>query len=262
VDTIAFHLGSLPVHWYGLLLALGFVLGIWTASRRGMRDGLAPEKVIDAGAWLIIGAIVGARALYVISYGDELFDKPLFPNAPWTEIFMVQRGGLVFYGGLIGATVSGLIYVWRKRIPIWKFADAIGPSIALGYVPGRFGCLMNGCCYGSPTSLPWAIQFPPDHRSYPHHVHPSQIYDSLLNLGLYLGLAWFHRRKKFDGQVFAYYLIGYAVTRSIAELFRGDYEKHYLGGIATQAHLISIAIFAAGWILFWRLPKAQPAGAR
>jgi len=68
---------------------------------------------------------------------------------------MVQRGGLVFYGGLIGATASGLLYVWKRRLPLWKFADALAPSIALGYVPGRLGCLMNGCCYGRETTVPW-----------------------------------------------------------------------------------------------------------
>jgi phosphatidylglycerol:prolipoprotein diacylglycerol transferase len=262
VNQIAFHLGSLPIHWYGLLLAIGFIAGIWTASRRAMRDGILPEKVVDAGAWLIIGAIAGARALYVVSYWDQLFHNPLFPNAPWTEIFMVQRGGLVFYGGLIGATASGLLYVWKNKLPVWKFADALAPSIALGYVPGRIGCLMNGCCFGRETTVPWAIQYPAAHSTYPMHVHPTQIYDALLSLGLYLGLAWLHRRKRFDGQVFASYLLCYSITRSVVESFRGDYPVHYLGGAATPAHLVSIGIFAAGAILFWRLPRRRLATSR
>ena len=106
--------------------------------------------------------------------------------------------------------------------------------------------------------MPWGVQYPADHSTYPHHVHPSQIYDSLLGLGLYLGLAWLYRRKKFDGQVFAGYLLCYAITRSIVETFRGDYPKHYLGGIATPAHLVSIAIFAAGAVLYWRLSQSGP----
>ena len=258
MQKIAFQLGSLPVHWYGVLLAIGFILGLWTASRRAMRDRIAPEKVFDSGAWLIIGAILGARALYVISYPDDLFRNPLFPQAPWTEIFMVQRGGLVFYGGLIGAIASGLIYVWKNKLPLWKFADALAPSIALGYVPGRLGCLMNGCCYGRATAMPWAIHFPGDHETKGLGVHPTQIYDSLLNLGLYFALAWLYRRKKFDGQVFASYLAGYAVTRSIVEVFRGDYPVHYLGGLATPAHLVSMVIFAAGTVLYWKLGRRKP----
>ena len=169
---------------------------------------------------------------------------------------MVRHGGLVFYGGLIGASAATLIYVWRKRLPLWKIADALAPSIALGYVPGRIGCLMNGCCYGKPTDLPWAIHFPGEHETQGIGVHPTQIYDSLLNLVLYLTLAWLYRRKKFDGQVFAAYLVGYAVTRSFVEMFRGDYAVRYLGGWATPAHWASLVVLAAGLILFWKLPHA------
>jgi len=258
VQKVAFHIGSLPIHWYGLLLATGFLAGLWTASRRAVRDGIKPEQVIDSGSWLILGAIIGARALYVVSYWDRLFQEPLFPTAPWTEIFMVQRGGLVFYGGLIGATAAGLIYVWKNQLPVWKFADALAPSIALGYVPGRLGCLMNGCCYGRETSVPWAIHFPLDHETHGLGVHPTQIYDSLLSLGLYLALARLYRNKQFDGQIFAGYLVGYAVTRSVVEAFRGDYPVHYLGGTLTPAQLVSAAILVVGLFLFWKLPRPGP----
>jgi phosphatidylglycerol:prolipoprotein diacylglycerol transferase len=207
--------------------------------------------------------------LYVISYWDDLFRDPLFPKAPWTEIFMVQRGGLVFYGGLIGASLACILYVRRKKLPLWKVSDILAPSIALGYVFGRFGCFLNGCCFGRPCSLPWAIRYPDgsdvwntqlarkmiSEGSPAIPVHPSQIYDSLMNLGLYLGLAWLFRRKKFDGQIFAAYLMGYAVTRSIAETFRGDYTAAHLYGGLTPAHLLSIGIFAGGAILYAALPK-------
>jgi phosphatidylglycerol:prolipoprotein diacylglycerol transferase len=208
---------------------------------------------------LIVGAVIGARALYVVSYWDRVFEEPLIPQAPWTEVFMVQRGGLVFYGGLIGATAAGLMYVWRERLPVWKFADAVAPSIALGYVPGRLGCLMNGCCYGRETTLPWAIHFPPDHETHGVGVHPTQILDAFLNLGLYVALAALYRRKRFDGQVFASYLVCYSVTRSIVEALRGDYPVHYLGGVATPGHLLSAVVLVAGLILFWRLPRPSAA---
>ena len=252
MHKVAFHLGSLSVHWYGVLLAIGFAAGLWTASRRAIRERIPPEKMIDAGAWLIIGAIVGARALYVLSYWDRLLQDPLYPQAPWTEIFMVQRGGLVFYGGLLGAAASCLIYVWKNKLPLWKFTDALAPSVALGYVPGRLGCLMNGCCYGRPTSLPWAIHFPADHETRGVGVHPTQLYDSFLSLGLYCLLAWLHRRKRFDGQIIATYLVSYSVMRSVVEMFRGDYAVRYLGDAATPAHLVSIAIFSAGLFLYWK----------
>jgi phosphatidylglycerol:prolipoprotein diacylglycerol transferase len=130
----------------------------------------------------------------------------------------------------------------------------------LGCVFGRIGCLLNGCCYGRACDLPWAIRFPPDNPLHPPTtpVHPTQVYDSLLNLCLYAGLAWLYRRKKFDGQVFAVYLVGYALLRSFVEMFRGDYPdyQHYLGGWATPAHLVSIATLLAGVVLLRVLPRS------
>jgi phosphatidylglycerol---prolipoprotein diacylglyceryl transferase len=101
--------------------------------------------------------------------------------------------------------------------------------------------------------LPWAIRFPADHSTGGLPVHPTQIYDALLNLALYLGLAWLYRRRKFDGQVFAVYLLCYAVTRSIVEAFRGDYTELHLHGGFTPAHLVSVASLAAGMVLFFAL---------
>ena len=114
---------------------------------------------------------------------------------------------------------------------------------------------MTGCCYGRPSDLPWAIHFPVDHATRGTAVHPAQLYESGLNLLLYLGLAWLYRRKKFDGQVFATYLLSYAVLRSFVELFRGDYPVEQLTGAATPAHLVSVGILAAGALLWWRLPR-------
>jgi phosphatidylglycerol:prolipoprotein diacylglycerol transferase len=149
-----------------------------------------------------------------------------------------------------------------KKLPLWKVADILAPSVALGYVFGRVGCLLNGCCYGRACSLPWAIRFPADNPLNPptHPVHPTEVYESLLNLGLYAVLAWLFRRKKFDGQVFSVYLVSYALLRSFVEMFRGDYpeHQHYLGGWATPAHLVSIAILAAGLVLLCLLPRPEP----
>ena len=238
-------------------MALAFLAGLWTASRRARRDGITPDKILDIGPWLIVGAIAGARLFYVATYWDTLMDRPLFPQAPWTEIFMVQRGGLVYYGGLIGAALACLLFARIKQLPLWKLADILAPSIALGYVFGRIGCLLNGCCYGRVCNLPWAIHFPPGHETYPNGVHPTEVYDSLLNLLLYAALAWLYRRKKFDGQVFAVYLLCYALTRSFVEMFRGDYTSAHLHDGLTPAHLISIGIFAAGLALIRLLPRPR-----
>ncbi len=250
MDPIAFKIGSLTVHWYGVMMATAFLLGLWTASRRGLRDGLKPEQILDIGPWLIVGTIVGARTLHVISYWKEQFaDKPVW------EIFMVHHGGLVYYGGLIGASLACILYVRFKKLQLWRFADALAPSIPLGYIFGRIGCFLNGCCFGKACELPWAVHYPAGHETHPVGgsaiaVHPSQLYDSLLSLALYVGLAWLYRRKKFNGQVFAAYLIAYAFTRSFVETFRGDYTEAHLYGPLTPAHLISIGILAAGSVLF------------
>lgn len=250
MHPIAFKLGTWPLHWYGVLVATGFLAGLWTASRRAPRYGLKAEQVGDAGPWMILGTILGARLLYVTTYWKEKF-----ATEPWWEVFMVQHGGLVFYGGLIGASLAVMLYCTFRKVPLWKLADAFAPSIALGYVFGRLGCLMNGCCYGRACALPWAIRYPIGHDTHPDGgeavgVHPTQIYDSLLNLALYLFLAWLYRRKKFDGQVFATYLVCYAFTRSLVEYFRGDYTPgHIHGGFFTPAQLVSVGIFAAGLAL-------------
>lgn len=208
MHKIALQLGGFTLHWYGVLVAAGFLAGIWTASRRAPRAGIHAEKIVDAGPWLIIGGIVGGRVLYVVSYWERSF-----ASEPWWEIFMVQHGGLVFYGGFIGAMLAAIFYTRRKKIPFWPFVDVFAPSLALGHALGRLGCLMNGCCFGRACNLPWALHYPGEHETHGTGVHPTQIYEAALNLALYAALAWLFRRRKFDGQIFATYLIAYALDR-------------------------------------------------
>ena len=246
MHPILFHLGSFPVHSYGVMIALAFLAGLWTATLRARREKISGETIADVTLWLMVGGIIGARIVYVATYWREEFaDQPL------SEIFKIYHGGLVYYGGLIGAMIAGMIYIRWKKLPLWKIADVLAPSCALGNVFGRIGCLLNGCCYGRACSLPWAISFPADNPlgspTYP--VHPTEIYDALLNFGVYLFLAWLFRRIKFDGQIFTTYLLCYAVTRSFVEYFRGDYTNlHYHLGL-TPAQWISVPIFVAGLAL-------------
>jgi phosphatidylglycerol---prolipoprotein diacylglyceryl transferase len=259
VYPIILHFGRLTITSYGVMVALGFAFGLWTASRRGRLAGVQAEKVLDLGPWLIVGAIVGARLLYVVTFWNEQF-----AGKPMLEVFKVWRGGLVYYGGLVGASLACILYVRWKRLALWRLADILAPSIALGHVFGRIGCLLNGCCYGRPCDLPWAIRFPQGNAAEAPTtpVHPTEIYESLLNLGLYAALAWLFRRKKFDGQVFGVYLVCYALLRSLVELFRGDYPAYqkYLGGLVTPAQLASLFILPIGvalLIVLSRLPRSH-----
>ena len=252
MHKIAFQVGSFTIYWYGVLVAAGFLAGLWTAGRRAVRERIRSETIVDLGPWLILGTIIGARGFYVISYWrDDFAAKPLW------QIFNIRGGGLVFYGGLIGASIASFLYVRLKHLPLWKIADILAPSIALGHALGRIGCLMNGCCYGRACDLPWAIQFPYGHETHPNRVHPTQIYESLLNLGLYSFLAWRFRNKRFDGEVIALYLVCYAVLRAFVESFRGDYTTYYLGGHATPAQVVSLLIFAVGAMLWWLLSSQK-----
>ena len=228
------------------MIALAFVFGLWTATRRARLVNVSPEAIADVTLWIMLGVIVGARTTYVVTYW-----KDEFAGQPLTEIFAIWHGGLVFYGGLVGAIIAGTIYLRWKKLPLWKIADVLAPSIALGSVFGRIGCFLNGCCYGRACAAPWAVSFPAENPLHPPTtpVHPTEIYDALLNLGLYFFLSWLFRRKKFDGQIFAAYLICYAFTRSFVEHFRGDYtDAHHHFGL-TPAQLTSVPILVAGLTL-------------
>ncbi len=143
MNPVAFEVGPITLHWYGMLVAAGFLAGLALAAKRSKREGFTLQAIRDLGPWLIGGAIVGARAFHVVSYWKEAY-----AGRAWSEIFMVHKGGLVYYGGLVGATIAGWCYLRWKNLPVLKMADALAPSIPVGYVFGRVGCLMNGCCYG------------------------------------------------------------------------------------------------------------------
>ncbi|MDX1950846.1 MAG: prolipoprotein diacylglyceryl transferase [Verrucomicrobiota bacterium] len=248
----AFTIFGLTIYWYGILAATAFMVAFWSAGRRASREGIPAEAIMNLAPWIIIGAIIGARLLYVLSYWKEEFaGKPLY------EVIMIRRSGLVFYGGLIGSSLATILYCYLKRFALWKIGDIMAPSVALGHFFGRIGCLMTGCCYGRPTDLPWAIHFPKEHWTHGVGVHPTQFYDSLLYLLLFFGLMWLYNRKKFDGQIFAAYLIGYACLRAIVESFRGDYDRYFIAGLTTPGQAISIGIMATGLVLWWMLSRIK-----
>ena len=253
----AFKVFGFPIYWYGVIAGIAVLMAFGTGAKRAAREGLPGDAIMGLAPWIIIAAIIGARLLYVINYWNEVFS-----DKPWHYVITIGRSGLVYYGGLIGASLGTIVYCWKNKYPLWKIGDVMAPSVALGHAIARIGCLMTGCCFGKECSLPWAIYFPPG-SSAPAGIglHPTQIYESALNFVFYGLLMLIYRRKKFDGQIFAAYLMGYAVLRSFVELFRGDYEKHYIVGIITPGQSVSIFIFAIG-IALWFWLSGRPQGKR
>ncbi len=147
-------------------------------------------------------------------------------------------GGLTYYGGLVGATIAAVYLLRRDRFPFWKAADMAGFAIPLGLAFGRMGCLLAGCCFGSSCELPWGLSFPPrspasdaqaklhelaTRDAWSHYVHPTQIYESACSLAIAaFCLVWIHPRKRYDGQVFASFLVLYAIARFLLEILRRD----------------------------------------
>jgi len=251
MDNEAFHVLGLTIYWYGILTAVGFMLGFGTASRRAPLTNISGDAVLNLAPWIILGAVLGARIFYVVTYWDDEFaGKPIW------DALKLGRSGLVYYGGLVGASIATVLYCRFAKLPLMRMADILAPSVALGHAFGRIGCLMTGCCYGRACDLPWAITFPTGHATHGVPVHPAQVYESLANLGLYLGLALLYRRKKFDGQVWAVYLLAYAVVRSTVETFRGDYAPKYIVMGMSPGQLTSLLIVAAG-VGFWATCSAK-----
>ncbi len=251
----AFKIFGFPIYWYGIFAAISFLLAFGTGRRRAAREGLPGEAIMNLAPWIIVGAIIGARLLYVLNYWNQEF-----AGKPWHHVVTIGRSGLVYYGGLIGASLATIIYCWKNKYPLWKVGDIMGPSVALGHAVARLGCLMTGCCHGSACSMPWAIRFPASHATGGAPVHPTQLYEAALNFLFFVLLMALYRRKKFDGQIFAAYLMGYAVLRAFVEIFRGDYEKNYIVGFVTPGQSVSAVIFAIGGALWWILSRQGKSG--
>ena len=160
----------------------------------------------------------------------------------------------MFYGGFIVASLTAVIYTTMKRMPFFRVADIFAPSIALGHAFGRMGCFFNGCCYGKPCSLPWAVKFPPPHVMAGIPVHPTEIYEALGNLAIFAGLSAVYRHKRADGQIWWLYVLSYGVLRFAVEFFRGDYVTHYFG-VLTLGHLVALVMIAVAAVALAWLPR-------
>lgn len=240
------------LHTFGVLLALAYLAALWWVAKVARHEGLDPNRVTSLGLWAIGGALVGAKLLLVIR---EWSAYAADPAQLWSRSFLASAGD--FYGGFIGGIVACSIFFLRHSdLPFWKFADVCAPAIALGQAIGRIGCLMAGDDYGTPSSLPWTVTFTDPEAARiggaPLGVplHPVQLYESLVCLGLFLFLIWLRKRKSFDGELLLAYTFLYAVARFLLEYVRGDADRGFVfGGLLSTSQLIALALGTAALIL-------------
>jgi phosphatidylglycerol:prolipoprotein diacylglycerol transferase len=224
-DTVypkLFELGPFTVYSYGVLLAVSYLLGLWMAVARGKKRGLDSNRVLDLGIYIIIAALVGAKLLLLIVDFDQYSKQP-------ADILSLLRSGGVFYGGLILAVVVAFRYIATHKMPMWTTCDVFAPGIALGHVTGRLGCFAAGCCYGKPTDVSWGVVFTNPLAAAQVgtplgiRLHPTQLYEAgaeLLILGLLLATEG--RGRRFPGRTFWLYMLLYAISRYVIEIYRGD----------------------------------------
>lgn len=246
-------IGPIPLRLYGLMIGLGFILGIFLAARQAKKEGINPDRVLDLGVYVLLTAIVGSRALFVLTDLREFAAKPL-------EAFALWKGGLVFYGGLLAAVPVGIWYLRKHKLPVWKTADIMAPSIALGQAFGRLGCFSAGCCYGAPSHGWFSVIFSDQHSLAPLGVplFPTQLTESFGAFLIFVALMLFRRYKKYDGQLFWLYVLLYAVLRFIVEFFRGDAIRGlYFGNAISTSQIIAISLFILAGIMIRHLGKTK-----
>ena len=258
-----FHIGSFPINTYGVFLALAFLFAILITVKLAGRDELPREKIYDLSLWMLLASLIGSKVLMFLTE-PEYREHPL-------QLFSLDflRSGGVFYGGLIGAVLTGYFLMKRYKLPWWKTADACAPGIAIGNFFGRQGCFSAGCCWGKPTNLPWGVKFTEvghEITGVPtnSYLHPTQLYESFAMLIVFFFLLWLHRRKRFSGQVILLYLLLYAGIRFAIEFVRDD-PRGDIHGLTTLTGLSTsqmISIIVGGvaltvLIIRWRKESAS-----
>lgn len=281
---------SIPLHSYGFMIAAGFVGGIIVAVREAKRQGLDPAHVMDMSFWALLFGLIGSRVLFIIVNADQYFGANFMTalelggrtvNIPTVLVFW--RGGLVFFGGFIGAALAVVWHMHRHRLNAWRYSDAVILGLPLGHFLGRMGCFAAGCCFGKPCPHAGAgcAHFPSDSLAYAQtevgtHVqiggewftqalYPTQLFEAGAVLLIFFFMLALRSRKRFDGQLIVAYLILYPIARSIIEVFRGDFGRGMLlrippdnPVILSTSQLISILVAAAGvTLIIYRLRQRR-----
>ena len=235
MHPILFHWGPVTLYSYGVLLALGVLLAVRLASRRAGALGTTPARTADFVIWVVLGGLLGARVVYVLQ------NWPVYAGTP-LEIFRLDHGGLVFYGGLLGGFVTAGLLIRRWRWPLVATLGFFIPYGALAQAIGRLGCFFNGCCYGKPTTLPWAVRFPGETVA----RHPTQLYEAAALFLLYGVLRRVHATR--PSAVIGIYFLGYGGWRFLIEFLRGDNPA--VIGPLTFSQVVSVPCVLLGlWLI-------------
>ncbi|MFH1825955.1 MAG: prolipoprotein diacylglyceryl transferase [bacterium] len=244
MQPILISFGPLVIHSYGLMIAIAFLVGIIMAIHYAKKVGWPADLILDLAIWSIIGAIVGARLMYVVGqwsyYRGNLLD-----------IFMVQKGGLAFLGGFLISLLLVTILGRRKKISLLRLFDVCAPSVSIGYAIARVGCFLNGCCFGKPTDFIFGLKFPFGSVAYSHFpheaVHPTQLYALVFMLFVFLFIIYLWRRRKYDGQIFYTWLVLYGTYRFLVEFLRYCPPNLYVLGL-NPGQWIALGLFVVGAI--------------
>jgi phosphatidylglycerol:prolipoprotein diacylglycerol transferase len=258
---------GIPVFGYGFMMFVGFSMATWLASRRVLTIGQPPEVIWDMMMWALIPGLIGARLYYLGKYGGPLLAKAQGLGKLIAAVALWD-GGIVFYGGVMGGIVGVTVFCFRRGISPLAMFDVLAPSLLIGEGFGRIGCFLYGCCYGKACDLPWAVKFPPDSLTFEKlaqdgviardaastiALHPTQIYSSAAAFVLAGILAWYFRRRPFDGAVMCLTSILYPVSRYVLETLRGDIDPGALG--LKDAQVFSIVLTMTGIAGMYYLSK-------
>jgi phosphatidylglycerol:prolipoprotein diacylglycerol transferase len=249
---------------YGLMAALGMIAALTVIFHLARFRGLDAEQMWNLGAIAAFSGIAGAKVLMILVDWREYLAEP-------GRIFSLEtlQSGGVFSGGLLLAIGCTWWYLRRTKIPFLSAADVFAPGLALGHALGRIGCLAAGCCYGRETHVPWAITFhspwaaefsgTPLNRP----LHPTQLYEFVAEAINFAFLYWLCKRKRFEGQVIALFMIVYGIERFIFEFFRGDPGRgEVLGGLMSGTQLIALGLVAGGFLIYLRRTPLRSFGAQ
>jgi len=237
MHPILFHIGDFPIYSYGVMFFLAFAAAILLVRYRLSRYGVEPSSIYLLAALMAITGVIGARIFYVIGHFSEY-------SSNWGRLFDVNTAGMVFYGGLLFCIPVGIMAVKRMRLPLGKLADAVGLALPLSLAIARVGCFLNGCCGGKPTDLPWAVTFPGSLSA----VHPTQVYEMILDLSVFFALLLISKRLTKDGDLLLLSIAAYGIIRFVMEFFRA--HSNPMAAPFFQALSAAIVAVTAGILLY------------